>query len=138
MPYEAKTKATDADPRAFIDRAEPAQRRTDGHLLCDLMKRVTGCEPVMWGPSIVGFDLAGYRYASGHSGEICRIGFSPRKTAMVLYLPGSPERAELLQRLGRHTTGAGCLYIKKLADVDLVVLEELIRAAWAHAEPGGG
>ncbi len=132
MAYEAKTKPTGADPRAFIDRAEPAQRRVDGRLLCDLMERVTGLEPVMWGSSIVGFDTMSYRYESGHAGEICRMGFSPRKGALVLYLPHPPGREALLARLGKHSTGVGCLYIKKLADVDLDVLEDLVRASWEH------
>jgi hypothetical protein len=131
MAYETKTKPTDADPRAFIDRAEPAQRGADGHVLCDLMERVTGLKPTMWGPSIVGFDSKSYRYASGHSGEICRMGFSPRKGALVLYMAHPPEREALLARLGKHSIGKGCLYIKKLADVDMVVLEALVRASWA-------
>lgn len=135
MAYEMKTKPTDADVRAFIDRAEPAQRRADGHVLCDLMERVTGLKPVMWGPSIVGFGSTAYRYESGHSGEICPMGFSPRKTALVLYLPHPPQREALLARLGKHSTGVGCLYIKTLADVDMGVLEELLQVSWAH---GGG
>jgi len=135
MAYEAKTKPTDADPRAFIDRAEPAQRRIDGHWLCDLMERVTGLKPVMWGPSIVGFGTDSYRYASGHSGECARMGFSPRKAGLVLYLSKSPDQEALLGRLGKHTTGVACLYIKKLADVDIEVLEELIVGGWAASEP---
>ena len=135
MAYEPKTKPTEADPRAFIDRAEPPQRRADGHVLCDLMERVSGARPQMWGPSMVGFDSASYRYETGHSGQTFRIGFSPRKGALVLYLPGSPDREALLGRLGKHSTGVGCLYIKKLADVDLAVLEQLVASAWKASAP---
>lgn len=135
MAYETKTKPTDADPREFIDRAEPAQRQADGHVLCDLMERVTGLRPTMWGPTIVGFDSKTYHYESGHSGEICRMGFSPRKGALVLYMDHPPERDAMLARLGKHSTGKGCLYIRKLADVDMGVLEELVRSAWRESEP---
>lgn len=136
MPYEAKTRPTEADVGAFLDRVEPAVRRQDGKVVCELMRKASGEDPQMWGPSIVGFGRHAYRYASGHSGETSRIGFSPRKGALVFYLwCDASEQEALLARLGKHTTGVGCLYIKKLADVDMGVLEELIRAAWAHTAP---
>ncbi|MFC3079316.1 DUF1801 domain-containing protein [Phenylobacterium terrae] len=136
MAYEAKTRPTEADVGAFLDRVEPAVRRDDGRVVCELMRKVSGEEPRMWGPSIIGFGRQTYRYASGHSGETSRIGFSPRKGALVFYLwCDAAEQEAQLARLGKHTTGVGCLYIKKLADVDMAVLEELIRAAWAHTEP---
>jgi hypothetical protein len=136
MPYEAKTRPTEADVAAFLARVEPAVRREDGKLVCELMRKVSGEEPQMWGPSIIGFGRHAYRYASGHSGETSRIGFSPRKGALVFYLwCDASEWESLLARLGKHTTGVGCLYIKKLADVDVAVLEELIGAAWAYTAP---
>lgn len=136
MAYEAKSRPTEADVGAFLERVEPAVRRADGNVVCELMRKVSGQEPRMWGPSIIGFGRHAYRYASGHGGETSRIGFSPRKTALVFYLScDASEWAPLLARLGKHSTGVGCLYIKKLADVDMGVLEELIRAAWRHTEP---
>jgi hypothetical protein len=136
MPYEAKTRPTDADVDAFLDRAEPAVRRQDAKVVCELMRKVSGEAPQMWGPSIVGFGRHAYRYESGHGGETSRIGFSPRKSALVFYLwCDAAERETLLARLGKHSTGVGCVYVKKLADVDMGVLEALVRAAWAHTEP---
>ncbi|HEX2560438.1 DUF1801 domain-containing protein [Phenylobacterium sp.] len=136
MPYEAKTRPTEADVAAFLDRVEPAVRREDGRVVCELMRKVSGEDPQMWGPSIIGFGRHAYRYASGHTGETSRIGFSPRKGALVFYLScNAAQQESLLARLGKHTTGVGCLYIKKLAEVDMAILEELIRAAWAHPEP---
>ncbi|RYG98858.1 MAG: DUF1801 domain-containing protein, partial [Alphaproteobacteria bacterium] len=87
--------------------------------------------PVMWGSSIVGFGIHHYRYASGREGDICRVGFSPRKAATVLYLSCDLDRHRpILDRLGKHERGVGCLYIKRLQDLDLQVLEELVATAW--------
>lgn len=98
------------------------------------MKRVTRQAPKMWGSSIVGFGSYHYKYASGHEGDMCLTGFSPRKEALTLYLSlGSGSYGELLQKLGKHKTGKGCLYIKNLEDVDLKVLEELVKKSVAHA-----
>ena len=98
-----------------------------------MMRRVTGETPKMWGPTIIGYGQYHYRYDSGHEGDMCRIGFSPRKPQLVLYvLTGDAEEAELLAKLGKHSTGKSCLYIKKLADVDLGVLEALARHSLAH------
>jgi len=85
----------------------------------------------MWGPSIVGFGVNHYKYESGREGSICKIGFSPRKAALTLYGMGIERNAGVVTRLGKHSTGKGCLYIKKLTDVDAGVLDELIAAAWA-------
>lgn len=127
-----KTKAEPVDPAAYLERVEPAQRQADGKVLAAMMARVSGQPPVMWGPSILGFDRYHYRYESGHEGEMCRIGFAPRKAELVLYVLGDfPEQEALLGRLGKHKTGKGCLYIKKLADVDTGVLEELVSASLA-------
>lgn len=138
MAYELKTRPTPADVDAFLAAAEPVARRDDGRALCDLMADVTGEAPRMWGPSIVGFGSYHYRYASGHEGEMCRMGFSPRKASLVLYLSSCPERPALLARLGKHTTSKACLYVKRLADVDEGVLEALVRASWASKQAGCG
>lgn len=131
MAYEAKTRPTDADVDAFLDAAQPPARRDDGRALRDLMARISGEPAVMWGPSIVGFGVSRYSYADGRPGEICKMGFSPRRPSLVLYLPASPDRRDLLERLGKHVEGRGCLYIKRLSDVDAGVLEALVRSAWA-------
>lgn len=111
----------------FLTAVEPAQRQADARAICELMGRITGRPPVMWGPSIVGFGKYRYRYESGREGEACLTGFSPRKAALVLYLmSGFSGEAGLMARLGKHTTGKSCLYVKKLADIDLAVLEELV------------
>jgi hypothetical protein len=95
------------------------------------MERVTGAPAVMWGPSIVGFGRYHYRYASGHQGEMCRVGFSPRKAKLVLYVGGFPEYEALLAKLGKHTRSKACLYLTKLADVDPAVLEEIVQRTYA-------
>ena len=129
---ENKTKATAADAQAFLAAIENPQRRADGQALATIMTRISGEPPVMWGPSIVGFGLHRYKYDSGREGEICSIGFSPRKAALVLYLSCDLDSSQaLLDRLGKHERGRGCLYVKKLADVDAEILEEMIAAAWA-------
>lgn len=126
---EPKTQATDTAVETFL---EAAPRSADAKALTALMAEISGEPPVMWGASIVGFGRYRYTYESGRSGEMCRIGFSPRKAALTLYLPSdTPERPDLLARLGRHTTGKACLYIKALADVDAGVLRELIAASLA-------
>lgn len=130
---EIKTRATPVSVEAFIDAVEPPQRREEARIVDDMMRRITGEPPKMWGPSIIGYGHYHYRYDSGHEGGMCRLGFSPRKPQLVLYvLTGADGEAELLARLGKHSTGKSCLYIKKLADVDVGVLEELARHALAH------
>lgn len=129
---EAKTKPTAMTAAAFIAALDPPARRADAEALCALLERVSGCPPVMWGPSIVGFDRYAYRYDSGRTGESLRIGFSPRAGKFAIY--GTSEIADreaLLERLGKHKTGAGCVYVAKLADVDIGVLEELLTAGLA-------
>lgn len=125
---ELKTKPTQISAEAFIEAVSDLDRRADAQTVAALMARVSGEAPAMWGPSIVGFGSYRYRYESGHEGEMCRLGFSPRKAELVLYvLNGSPEQDAQLARLGKHKTGKSCLYIKKLADVDMDALEELVR-----------
>ena len=129
---ENKTQATDASVEAFLAKVEPEQRREDGRLVAEMMARITGEPATMWGPSIVGFGTHHYRYESGREGDICRIGFSPRKAQLVFYVgAGSGRLDSLLAKLGKHSTGKGCLYIKRLADVDQAMLEALIAKAWA-------
>ncbi len=125
-----KTIPTDLNVQAFLNAYTDEVRRTDANALTKLMRKVTGKEPAMWGPSIVGFDSYHYRYESGREGDMPIVGFSPRKAANVLYGALEVEGADaLLAQLGRHTTGKGCLYIKKLADIDMTVLETLLRNA---------
>jgi hypothetical protein len=133
MAAEQKTLPTGASVDDFLAAVEPKTRRSDALVLAEIMARITEQPPVMWGPSIVGYGQYRYTYDSGHSGTFFRTGFSPRKTQLSVYiLPGLKGHESLLARLGKHKTGAGCLYINKLADVDLDVLEELIAAGYAR------
>ena len=127
---ENKTQATAIDPAAYLATIDQP-RRADAEAVCAAMARITGEAPAMWGPSIVGFGVNHYKYDSGREGSICKIGLSPRKAALTLYGMGIERNAAIVARLGKHSTGKGCLYIKKLADVDTAVLDELIAAAWA-------
>ena len=120
---EAKTKPTTASVKAFLDAIEDDERRRDCKTLVTMMKRVTGCTPKMWGPSIVGFGTYHYKYASGHEGDACQVGFASRANAIVLYLSPEVKRAAALFKvLGPHKSGQACLYIKRLADVQVPVL----------------
>ena len=134
---ELKTKPTAVDPAAYIAAVEHPRRRRDGQALDALLREVTGEAPVMWGPSIVGYGSYRYTYDSGHSGEMCRIGFSPRKAELVLYVATDiPGREGLVQRLGAVRAGASCIYVKDLDKLDAAALRELLEAGWAHrAEP---
>lgn len=133
MAYEAKTKATKVSVAAFIEAVPHEGRRADAKKLMKIMREVTGEKPVMWGPSIIGFGTYKYTYESGHSGEACRIGFSPRAANIVLYvLSGLKEEAALLAKLGKHKTGKSCLYLGRLADVDEGVLRTMIANSDAH------
>ena len=127
---ETRTKPTALSVADYLAGLDDT-RRTDAETLCAAMARITGEPATMWGPSIVGFGVNHYKYDSGREGSICKIGFSPRKAALTLYGMGIERNAAMVTRLGKHSTGKGCLYIKKLADVDAGVLDELIAAAWA-------
>lgn len=128
---ENKTAPTDVPVEAFLASVEHPVRRQDGEAVVELMRDITGQEPVMWGPSIIGFGSYHYKYASGHEGDAAAVGFSPRKGNLALYgLTYAPESAPLLERLGKHKTGAACLYVNKLADIDLDVLKELIELGY--------
>jgi hypothetical protein len=123
---ENKTKPTKLNVAAFIDGVADPARRDDAKALLKLMESAAGEKPKMWGPSIVGFGSYHYKYDSGREGDMPVIAFSPRKSATVLYgFLGTKSSASLLPKLGKHTTGKGCLYIKKLADVDQQVLKAL-------------
>jgi len=122
-----QTKPTKLSVAAFIDALTDQTKRADAKALAKLMQSVTGEKPKMWGPSIIGFGSHHYKYDSGREGDMPLAGFSPRKAATVLYIgTGSSDAEALLAKLGKHSTGKGCLYIKKLADVDQNVLETLV------------
>lgn len=125
---ELKTKKNDRDVEAFLQSVEHDKRREDSFKVLELMKRITGQEAKMWGASIVGFGSYHYKYPSGREGDWFITGFSPRKQSLTLYImPGFERFGEYLEQLGKYRTGKGCLYINKLEDVDLGVLEELIQ-----------
>ena len=134
---EIKTKPTEVSVEAFIEAVEHPGKREDAKVLDALFRKVTGEPAAMWGPSIIGYGNYHYRYDSGHEGDMCRVGFSPRKAKHSLYIActcDGPEGAQieaLLARLGKHSRGnGGCLYVNKLADIDLGVLEEMIALGW--------
>lgn len=125
---ELKTKQNDASVTAFLDGLADEKRRQDSYTVLSLMAKITGLEPKMWGDSIIGFGTQHYKYASGHEGDMPLIGFSPRKQYLTLYIvDGFDPYQDLLSRLGKHKLGKACLYLNRLADVDLAVLEEMIR-----------
>ena len=129
---ENKTKPTNVSVAAFIGALTDDTQRADAKALVKLMQKATGEKAKMWGSSIIGFGAYHYTYGSGREGDMPIVGFSPRKAATVLYIQaGASTSQPLMAKLGKHTTGKGCLYIKKLADVDLKVLEELIDKAVA-------
>lgn len=127
--YEQKTKPTDNSVIEFIDNfADTPKKREDAYRLLDIFAETTGYEAKMWGPSIIGFGSYHYKYASGHEGDAPLAGFSPRKAKISLYFaPEDPEREALLAKLGKHTSGKSCVYISKVADIDVDTLQVLIR-----------
>lgn len=130
---EMKTTVSKASVEDFLNGLGNAQRREDAFTILKMMKSVTGQSARMWGPSIVGFDKYHYKYASGREGEICMIGFSPRSQALTLYImPGFKTRDSLLKKLGKHTSGKGCVYIRKLEDVDMKTLKQLVADSYQH------
>ena len=129
---ENKTQPTTVSPKTFISQVENEQRRKDALEILEMMQDVTGAKPKMWGSTIVGFDQYRYTYASGRFGEAPLTGFSPRKQELVLYLGPVVENKKLTARLGKHKTGKGCLYIRKLDDVDRSVLRDLVAASIAE------
>ena len=130
---ENKTKPTDVSVDDFLAAIENEERRADCRVIAKLMRKVTKQKPIMWGPSIIGFGSYRYTYASGRSGEICQTGFASRKGDISVYLTDRfPDREELLAKLGKHKTGKACLYIRRLSDIDLKVLEQLIAGSVAE------
>jgi len=125
-----KTQVTLIKPEDFLKTIEPAAKRADAGVLLNLFRRTTGLNATMWGPAIIGFGRYHYKYESGREGDYMLTGFSPRKANLVVYvMPGYrfPEMKEKLSRLGKHKLGKSCLYLNKLADIDLAVLEEVIQ-----------
>lgn len=128
---EQKTKETSASVTDFLNGIENEQKRNDCFEILQLMQQVTQHEPKMWGPSIVGFGFYHYKYASGHEGDSPLMGFSPRKQNITLYITTDYERfSGLMEKLGKHSTGKSCLYIKRLSDVDRDVLKQLMTEAF--------
>jgi hypothetical protein len=136
---ENNPKPTQVGVAEFIEGVEHPGKRADAKVLDALFRKVTGEEPAMWGPTIIGYGAYHYRYDSGHEGDMCRVGFSPRKAKHSLYVMSCGDESEealfapLLARLGKHSRGEGCLYVNKLADIDLAVLEEMIALGWKNS-----
>ncbi|MXO59221.1 DUF1801 domain-containing protein [Altererythrobacter salegens] len=136
---ENKTKATEVDVSAFIAGVEHPGKRDDAGVLDTLFREVTGVTPAMWGPTIIGYGSYHYRYESGHEGDMCRVGFSPRKAKHSLYLLNCGKDmdeapfAALRERLGKYSRGKGCLYVNKLDDIDLDVLREMVALSWRYS-----
>ena len=130
---EIKTKATEVSVDDFISALDNPRRREDAQKVRAMFERLTGEPATMWGPTIIGFGSYRYTYDSGHSGTMCRLGFSPRKAELVLYLKtGAAGQDDLFERLGKHKTGKACVYVKKLADIDEAVLEEMAAGTLAY------
>lgn len=131
--YELKTKVSKSSVEKFLNSVTDKQKREDSFKILEMMKKIIKEEPKMWGPSIVGFGSYHYKYASGHEGDMCIAGFSPRKQALTIYiLPGLLKNSSLMKKLGKYKTGVSCLYIKKLDDVDTKVLKELISNSYKY------
>ncbi|MWV43340.1 DUF1801 domain-containing protein [Paenibacillus sp. HJL G12] len=133
--YELKTKETDHSVLEFIENVESVKKREDAYVLLDIFTETTGLVAKMWGPSIIGFGSYHYKYDSGHEGVAPLVGYSPRKAKISLYFAtGDVKREELLKDFGKHTTGKGCVYINKVADIDVNVLKELISQSVAFLQ----
>lgn len=125
--YELKTKENDHSVIEFIENVDHPKKREDAYKLLDIFTETTGFSAKMWGPSIIGFGSYHYQYESGHEGDAPLVGFSPRKAKISLYFaPGETKREELLKVFGKHTTGKACVYINKIADIDIEILKKLI------------
>ena len=128
---DAKTLPTGKSPEAFIAAVEHETRRADAQEALALFEKITGEPPVMWGPSMIGFGQYHYKYESGREGDMFAVGFSPRKATMVFYVMGSLGDDEpLLKKLGKYKTGRACLYVNKLADIDVAVLTKMIEKSY--------
>ena len=132
---QLKTQPNEQNVTEFLTRVEDDTKRTDSFAILELMKEVTGEEPIMWGDSIVGFGTYRYKYASGREAEWFLTGFSPRVQNLTLYImDGFEEYDELLGKLGKHSTGKSCLYVKRLENIDLDVLKEMIEKSVTHMQ----
>ncbi len=131
---EPKTKATNQDPKLFLEGVEPEQRREEGKILLELFQKITSEKPVMWGPSIIGFGKYHYKsQKSSQEGEWPLTGFSPRKQSLSLYImSGNLGNTELFEKLGKHRAGKGCLYINKLSDTNMEVLAKMIKTSFDY------
>ena len=130
---ELKTQKNDASVEDFLNAVEDEKKREDSLKILELMKEVTGDEPAMWGSNIIGFGSYRYKYASGREGEWFLTGFSPRKQNLTLYImSGFDQYDSLLANLGKHSTGKSCLYVKKLEDIDLTTLKEMVKMSVDH------
>ncbi len=131
---EIKTKPSGSSVEEFINSVPDEQKREDAFVIMEMMKKATGEEPVLWGSSIIGFGNKRYRSpTTGREVDWLKIGFSPRKANLSLYISiGIEEHADALERLGKHKTGVGCLYINRLSDVNIEVLQEMIKTAAKH------
>jgi Domain of unknown function (DU1801) len=130
---DIKTKKTDESFVKFLNTVQGETKRKDCFAIAEMMKTISKCEPKMWGTAIIGFGSYHYKYESGHEGDMCMIGFSPRKQNITLYISGGiNNHPELLEKLGKHKTSKGCLYINKLSDIDFEILKKLIKAAFIH------
>lgn len=135
MAYEAKLKPTDKSVIEFIEEIESKNKKADAYRLLEIYNEVTGMQPVMWGPSIIGYGKYEYQYASGHSGVANWAGFSPRKSANTIYFSLEEDRKEeLFAKLGKHRASKACLYINKLADVDEEILKQIIVESLEYVE----
>ncbi len=136
---ENKTRETDASVEAFVEAIADPQQQADARSLIGVLGEITGHEPRMWGPSIIGFDSYHYRYESGREGDMAAAGFSPRSRELTVYLADGVETyRDELARLGRHRTGKACLYIRRLADVDLEVLRDVLGRSYANVTAQDG
>ena len=125
---EQKTKPTNQSVKEFLNEISEPERRADCFAVAKIMEEISGQKPKMWGPSIVGFGSYRYKYASGREGDWPEMGFSPRKKDLTLYIMmGFEKHAELMEKLGKHSTGKSCLYIKRLSDVHIPTLKKLMK-----------
>jgi len=129
---EIKTKKTDESFTKLLNTFQDDTKRKDCFAIAEMMKEISKHEPKMWGTAIVGFGSYHYKYESGHEGDMCLVGFSPRKQNIVLYSMGAVETSELFEKLGKYKTGKGCLYINKLSDVDTDVLKSIIKMSFEN------
>lgn len=135
--YEPKTRETDASVEDFLDSIENEERRDDGYRLLEMYARITGKKPKMWGPAIIGFGNGTIKYSDGSELDWPKAAFSPRKQNLTLYvITGTEEQKKLFDKLGKHSTSVACLYIKRLSDVDIKVLEKVIADSYKHSASG--